>query len=128
MCSRSNWHHLEAAAIAGPVRGGLTGAERSMIFALAIQTGLRSNEIRSLRRSSLHLDSDKLFVVVLAGSSKNRRTARQYVRPELADHLRQHAAMMSPGAGVFEMPAQKRVPKMLQADLNAAREAWLDEI
>lgn len=100
---------------------------RAMVYATAIQTGLRGGELRTLRRSSLQLDGERPFIVVEAGGTKNRTVARQYVRSELAERLRQHAAMMAPGAAVFDLPDRAGLPAMLRADLNAARVAWVDE-
>lgn len=128
MLSVEEWHRLEAAALSGGDRLGMTGPMRAMLYATAIQTGLRANELRALRRSSLHLDSEKPFVVVEAGRTKNRKVARQYVRPELAERLKAQAAMLTPGAPVFRLPSPGCVAKMLRADLKAARMAWLDEV
>jgi len=127
MLTVEEWHRLESAAINGPDRYGLSGPVRAMVYATAIQTGLRANELRQLRRSSLHLDGERPFVVVEAGGTKNRTVARQYIRPELAERLRIHAAMMSPGAAVFALPDRRGLPAMLRADLEAARAAWLAE-
>ncbi len=98
-----------------------------MLYGLAIQTGMRGAELRTLRRSSLHLDGERPFVVVEAGGMKNSNPARPHVRPELAERVRRHAAMMAPGAPVFVLPDRKGVLDMLRADLGAARAAWLAE-
>ena len=56
---------------------GMTGIERAMLYSLAIQTGLRSGEIRSLTRGKLQLTSNPPFVMADAGATKNKRAARQ---------------------------------------------------
>ena len=52
------WSFLEAATIAGPVRDGMTGHERSLLYRTAIETGLRSSELKSLTRGSLVFSTD----------------------------------------------------------------------
>jgi len=104
----------------------MTGSERAMLYELAIQTGLRSNELRSLKRSNLSLDNDSPFVTCEARSTKNRRKCRQYVRPSLAVSLRKHVARKSPEATVFTLPPNWQMAAMVREDLKAARVAYLD--
>ena len=80
----AEWYWLEAATLVGPERYGMTGTERLALYRTAIQTGLRSNELRSLTRGNLYLDPAPPYVTCKAGSTKNRKDARQYIQPELA--------------------------------------------
>ena len=67
-----------------PTRFGMTGPERALLYRLAIETGLRANELRSLTVASFDLDG--LTVAVEAAYSKHRRQdSVQYVqtRPRL---------------------------------------------
>ena len=57
----------------GPVRETMTGLERAMLYRVAVETGLRSNELRSLTASSFHLDDGQATVTVEAAYSKHRR-------------------------------------------------------
>ena len=52
---------------------GLSGPHRALCYRLALTTGLRRNEIRSLAWASFDLDSDEATVTVEAGYSKRRR-------------------------------------------------------
>ncbi len=104
---------------------GMTGSERAMLYSVAIQTGLRSNEIRSLTRGKLHLTSSPPFVMVDAKRTKNSKPARQYIQPELAAELKAHVASKLGGAGVFNMPVREDVAEMLRDDMAAARAVWL---
>ena len=61
-----------------------------------------------------------------AGSTKNQKDARQYIRPDLSDELRQHVATKAPQAPVFAMPSEYDLADMLRADLANARQTWLD--
>jgi len=96
-----------------------------LLYAVAIQTGLRSSELRSLTRGRLFLDGDEPFITCKAGSTKNRQDARQYIQPALATLLREHIATKAPQAPVFSMPPRPNVAEMFRADVADARQAWL---
>ena len=127
MLTPEEWDWLRPATADGPEHYGTSGRERVLLYATAIQTGLRANELRSLTRGRLHLDPAEgaPFVTCSAGSTKNSKPARQYIRAELATELREHVARKAPGAPVFAMPAEDKLADMLREDLAAARRAWL---
>ncbi|MEX0585179.1 MAG: recombinase XerD, partial [Pirellulales bacterium] len=97
------WRHLEAATAAAE-RYGMTGAERVLLFRVAIETGLRANELRSLTRASLVLDATRPYIVAKAGSTKNRKRAQQYVSAGLSAGLRSHVLRKTPTAPLFALP------------------------
>lgn len=96
-----------------------------LLYATAIQTGLRSSELRSVSRGRLFLDSTPPYVTCKARSTKNAKDARQYIQADLAGELRAHIATKAPAARVFGMPRREDVAKMLRADLADARREWL---
>ena len=118
------WQYLEAATEAGPGRFGMVGGERLVLYCTAIQTGLRSAELRSLTGGRLFLDADPPYITCKAGSTKNRKNARQYIQPELAVDLKAHIATKAP---VFGLPHESNLARMLRSDLSDARTAWLNE-
>src|SRR5262245_56364423 len=83
--------------------------ERTLLYAVAIQTGLRSGELRSLKRSQLFLAGETPFITCAAGSTKNGVAARQYIKPDLARKLAQHIVTKTPAAPVFDLPASEDV-------------------
>jgi integrase len=120
------WHWLRSVTLTDGVRHhNMAAAERVLLYATAIQTGLRSGELRSLTRGRLYLDALPPYIVCKAGSTKNQQDAQQYIQPELAAELRQHVGRKAPAAPVFAMPHETDVAAMLRADLVAARRAWL---
>ena len=119
------WQWLRATLTDSPERLGLPAGERMLLYATAIQTGLRSSELRSLTRGRLFLDVDEPFITCKAGSTKNRQDARQYIQPALAELLREHIATKAPQASVFGMPPRTDVAGMFRADVADARQAWL---
>lgn len=88
--------------------------ERWLLYATAIQTGLRSSELRALRPSHVHDD----HILLPAKYTKDGQQARQYIAPELAPLLRDTLP--------FEMPAGYAMAAMLEHDLATARAMWCD--
>ena len=121
------WRWLRSVTEHGPDLMKMDGHSRRLLYELAIQTGLRSTELRSLTRSCLALDADQPHILLDASKTKNRKAARQYVQPDLAADLKRISARAMPGAPVFIMPRREKVATMLRMDLKSARQAWLDE-
>jgi len=110
----------------GPERIGMSGAERVLLYRVAAETGLRSNELRSLTRANFAL-GDKPSVSVRAGYSKRRREDVLPLRADTAADLGDFFGCKLPGANAFNMPKESGdvVDKLLRPDLADAREAWL---
>jgi len=126
MLLHDEWEWLRMATTANPDRYGMTGQARMLLYATAIQTGLRSNELRSLSRGNLFLANDKPYITCSVGSTKNRKDARQYIQADLADELKDHVATKAPRSPVFAMPPEWDVADMLREDLADARREWLE--
>jgi integrase len=58
----AEWPYLRAAALASGSRDGMSPLERVALYATAIQTGLRSNELRSLTKAYIYLAGKKPYV------------------------------------------------------------------
>jgi integrase len=118
---------LLRAAQGGRDRAGMTGPERAMLYRVALETGLRAGELRSLTRGSFQLDGDDPTVTVAAGYSKRRREDVQPLRPSLAAALAEFLTGKPRAAAAFSVPRRERVASVLRADLAAARAAWVKE-
>lgn len=122
----AEWEALRTTTAAENLdRFGMPAAERLLLYATAIYTGLRSFELRSVSRRGLALDSKT--VVCDAEYTKNGQTARQHIKADLADALRAHVATKLPRAPVFAMPDNSDVAPMVLDDLAAARAAWVKD-
>jgi len=77
-------------------RRGL-GAERTLIYRTALETGHRKNELRTLTRGCIDLDG--LTITVWAGYSKLRREDAVPIRAELAATMGPHLEHKAPAAG-----------------------------
>ncbi len=86
---------------------------RALLYETAIQTGLRSSELRSLTASSLRGD----HLLLPAKHTKNGQPAKQYIGPDLRARLL--------GQLPFDMPPVDKVTQQFYADLEAARQLWL---
>ena len=106
-------------------RYGMSGADRAMLYRLAVETGLRSAELRSLTRGSFKLDGDTPTVEIAAAYAKNRRQDTLPLKPDTADALARNFAGKMPTAPAFAMPKSDRIIDMMKADLTAARTAWI---
>lgn len=118
---------LLEAAEGGPKRLGIEGRDRAILYKTAAMTGLRSRELRSLTVGSFALSGDAPTVTVAAAYSKRRRSDTQPIPTALATELRSYFGMRLPTATAFRMPSPSNVVRMLRGDLEAAREAWIEE-
>lgn len=111
-----------------PERYGMSGPARAMLYRLAVETGFRRGELASLTRASFRLDGERPTVTVEAAYSKHRREDTLPLRPDTAADLRAFLAAKLPGAVAFAIPKGCRdSAAMLQADMDAARAAWLNK-
>lgn len=119
---------LLEAARSGPDLFDMTGQERALLYRLAVETGLRAGELRSLTRASFALDGNAPTVTVQASYSKRRREDTLPLRPELAEALRAHLTTLMPTALAFRIPTDRHdAAGMFKADLKAAGIAYRDD-
>src|SRR5262249_30829422 len=107
-------------------RGGMTGQERALLYRLALETGLRQNELRSLMRKSFDLDAPEPTVTVEAGYSKRRRQDVLPLRCELAVDLRSFLGKSAPNAPAFHIPGRFHMGRVFRKDVEAAGIAYRD--
>jgi len=100
----------------------MSGPERALLYRLAIETGLRANELRSLKVGSFDLERRR--VAVQAAYSKRRREDELPLRPDTVRELREAFAAKTPEAKAFDMP--DRTSNMIRRDLEDAGIPWED--
>ena len=115
---------LDYTANAGTLRG-LSGRERSLIYRVAIETGLRASELASLTRTSF--DFDGLSVKIQAGDSKNRKAAVLPVKAATMVRIKDHLSGKMPTAAAFGLKVN-HTALMIQADMDNARQQWIDAV
>jgi integrase/recombinase XerD len=108
------------AARKAPDRYGMTGLERALLYQLAVETGLRASELRSLTRSSFQLEGDEPTVTVAGAYTKSNEAAVIPLRIETATALRESLRGKVPAVKAFSVPPSTMTAAMLRADLEDA--------
>ena len=104
----------------------MPGPDRAMIYRLALGTGFRASELRSLTPQSFDLNADPPTVTVQAAHSKRRRNDAQPIRRDLAEAVRVWLQGKPDAERLFaKLPHD--TAKMLRRDLKAARAEWIAE-
>jgi integrase len=114
---------LLAATAQGPERYGMSGNERALLYRVAVETGLRANELRTLTVSSFNLEQGN--VTVLAAYSKHREQDVIPLRPEMVAQLKTYFSGKLPGVKAFGGRYKQltdRTSNMLREDLTATEE------
>jgi integrase len=106
---------------------GLSGEARFWLYTLAVETGLRSSELRSLTRASFDLGENPT-VTVAAKDAKNRTAASLPLRPATVEGLRTFLAGKLPAAAVFKFPRPEQIVQMFRVDLKAAEIDYRDSV
>ena len=120
---------IEASRRGLPFRD-LTGPERALLYLIAINTGLRANELASLMPVNFDLASDPPTVTVEAAYSKHRRRDVLPLRSDLAAIVKEYLANRGLAPGTLLWPgtwSHKASAKMLRKDLAAAGIPYRDE-
>jgi len=113
---------------AGPDRFGIGGIERARLYRLAVETGLRAAELRSLIWACVDLDGKPPTITLNAENSKRRREDVIPLRSSTAAALRQWADPRHRKRPLFpNLTEWTRTAAMLHADMAAARKEWLKQ-
>ena len=111
---------LLAAAESGKKHHGLSGHERALVYRLAVETGFRWSELRSLNRASFDFQAEPATVTIAAAYAKNGQDDTLPLRGDLAADLKVHMALSLPGAKAFPRMGTDCGAEMIRVDLEAA--------
>jgi integrase len=117
----TEWQWLNHATLNGPIRGGMTGVERSLLYRVAIETGLRAKELQGLTRGKLH----RGYLLVPASLTKNKKEAKQFISPLLEADLRAFASRKTAAASIFGIRDLNRLSDVIRADLAIAKQDYI---
>lgn len=101
-----------------PERYGLSGPERALVYRIAVETGLRAGELKSLRVRDFALQVYPPIITASAAYTKAKREDTFHLRPTTAALLAEQLGGKHPTAQAFALP--HRTAKMLYEDLEAA--------
>jgi integrase len=119
---------LLTAAMTGARNHRMDGMARAMLYRVAMETGLRRNELRSLTPDCVDFSSDRPTITVQACYTKNRKLAVLPIRTDVARELRAFIDGRAIASDAKLWPEMtKQTAKMIRRDLEAARAAWLGE-
>lgn len=108
-------------------RWGLDGQARALLYRLVAETGLRANEVRSLRVASFAgLDTNSPTVTVSAADAKNRREATLPMRVDTARALAAFLGDRGALERAFPFTARWRAYLAIRRDLEAAGISYCD--
>ncbi len=113
----------------GPTRNGMTGPERAVLYQLAVETGLRARELRSLTWGSFDLYADVPTVTVKAAYSKHRRDDTLPLKAStvaMLDRWRDEWAGTARDP-IFNLPQSYHLSKVIRADLQNAGIPYRDD-
>jgi len=108
---------LEATEAAGP-RFGMDGYQKALLYRLAIESGLRAGELRSLTVFSFDFQANT--VTVRPEDTKNRKGATLPLRADTAERLKSFLAGKLPNTKTFCLPNPGNMSRMIRSDLVAA--------
>ncbi len=117
--STDELRRLIEAAHSGPPWRAMSGPARSLLYRLAVATGLRYSELQSITPASFDWRAEPATVRVEAGYTKNGDVATLSIPPDLAGDLRPFAGAVADGEPVFHL-ADDRGATMLRGDLERA--------
>jgi hypothetical protein len=106
------------AAQRGPTYRKMSGPARSLCYRLAVATGLRYSEIKSITPASIDLAANPASVSVPARYTKNGDPATFALPADVAADLARFVASVPSASPVFPLP--DKGPDMLRIDLDAA--------
>jgi len=108
---------------------GMTGADRRALYALAVTTGARWSEIKSLTVADANVTTEPYTVTTRARYPGNKaaRTDTLPLRADVADLLRPYLANKAPAAPLLPMPKSGQGAKIVKRDLQAAGLLYRDD-
>jgi len=110
-CPRSEGYRRDS-------RRWIAGPERAALYRLAMGTGFRAKELRTLTPECFRLDRPDPSIVLDPKEEKNRNGTVQPIAREFAAWFRPYLEGKSPGEPVLQVPI--RTADMLRADLAKA--------
>lgn len=100
------------------------GVERVLIYWVAVTTGLRAGELRSVRVKDVSF-GDVPFIRLQGKNAKNRKEATVSLRSDVAQSLQEWVKDRQPGDKLLNVP--KTIRNIMDRDLEAAGIPKVDE-
>jgi integrase len=111
---------LESARKSKKPLQGASPKTRWLLYRMALETGLRFGELKTLKVGALNLNGTPPTVHIEAAYSKSGKGARLPLRKPLAEDLAEHCSGRDPGDNVFDMWKTAVGARMIKGDLKAS--------
>ena len=98
----------------------MQGRDRIILYRLALETGLRWSEIKSLTKSSFDFEGIPATVTVRAAYSKNRKPCTLPLCAQTAQEIREYLRLKTPSAAALPIPRSKTGAVVIRVDLATA--------
>lgn len=105
---------------------GMNATERGRIYHLALRSGLRAREIRTLCACNFNFFTKQ--ITLLAGFSKARRQDLVPLSPDLVEPMKEQMTGKHPQAPAFTVLNEKKYCEMLREDMTALGIAFIDPL
>ncbi len=119
-------HRLLETTEAAPKRFNMTGYERTLVYRLALEAGLRAGEIKSLSVLSFDFEAEHKTVHVEPSDTKGKRPADLILMAETAEALKEFFNGKESTDKAFDMPHTANTAVMIRADLKDAGIEYTD--
>ncbi len=117
MLERDEWELLaDWLDTADSIRNGQDSRERLVMYWTAIETGLRSKELRSLTRADIVINTAEPHILCDGVVTKNKRDAQQFISDELAAKLADFVSHKTPSATIFNVIDPTAMADILRRD------------
>ncbi len=91
-------------------RNGQSADERRVMYRVALETGFRNKELRSLTKASIKLTGEP-YIFAAEKITKNSQKAKQYISDTLAGQLRTYLKTCSPTGPIFTLSPGRKWPE-----------------
>ncbi|WP_218932808.1 tyrosine-type recombinase/integrase [Roseimaritima multifibrata] len=106
-------------------RWNISAPTRTLLYSVAILTGLRANELFTLQSERMNTQRPPFFVLANSSDTKNGELARQWVGSDTASKLSSHIESNPDDRTVFEgMPNSDGTAAMFRDDLAFTRRKY----
>jgi integrase len=123
--SLEEFHRLIAATEKGPPFRKMAGLQRALCYRLAAASGLRHEELGSIRSGSFNWSASPATVTVRAAYTKNGQDATLALPEDVAADVKAYVAGIPADSPVFPLPPDEGA-RMLRVDLEAAEIPYRD--
>ena len=120
-------HRLLESTLGASNHSNMTGHERTLVYRLALEAGLRAGEIKSLSVLSFNFETKHPTVHIEPSDTKGKRPADLILMTDTAGELKEFFKGKESTDKAFAMPHSAHTAVMLRRDLKEAKIKYTDD-